>query len=70
MKKKRYDMKLKKKIVEEALRSDNMSEIARRHGLAPRTVRGWVKQYEVKGDLWKKTRDSAKRVSANEQDVY
>jgi putative transposase len=69
MKKKRYDMKLKKKIVEEALRSNNMSEVARRHGLAPRTVRGWVKQYEVKGDLWKKTRDSAKRVSANGQDV-
>ncbi|WP_149454055.1 helix-turn-helix domain-containing protein [Pasteuria penetrans] len=69
MKKNSYNMELKKKIVREALHDGNVSEIARKHGLIPRTVRSWVKQYGVKGDLWERTENDAKKVSLSEQDV-
>ncbi|WP_149453087.1 transposase [Pasteuria penetrans] len=69
MKKKRYTMELKKKIVKEALHNGNVSEVARNYGLVPRTVRSWVKQYKVKEDLWEKTGDKAKKVSLGKQNV-
>jgi len=63
-------VEVKKSIVREALAGGNAAFVARQHGLSPKTVNRWVKEYrdEVEEEMGKK--DTEQTVSLHEeQDV-
>ncbi|RXS98999.1 helix-turn-helix domain-containing protein, partial [Ammoniphilus sp. CFH 90114] len=61
-------IELKKQIVREALEGGNAAFVARQHGLSPKTVSQWVRDYreEVEEEMAKKDQD---QVSVLSEDV-
>lgn len=61
MQRKRYTMEFKQQVLQEAAEVGNASQVARRHGLTPKTVYDWMKQ--SKHTDWMSTSSQAKKVS-------
>lgn len=59
----RCPIQTKKELVVEVLSGFRTEVVARRHGMSPRTLSGWVREYQDEvGDLMVKKRDEAEQL--------